>query len=83
MWYALAEFVDNSTQAFENNKTILLAEYSKTGRQLEVSINYFKGNSLQDDYIEIIDNSIGMSKTELIERGLRYFVRTYLKEKKA
>jgi len=67
VWYALAEFVDNSTQAFENNKTILLDEYSKKGTQLVVSINYFKGDSLQDDYFEIIDNSIGMSKAELIK----------------
>lgn len=65
VWYALAEFVDNSTQAFYDNEDDLLTIFDKEKTQLEVYIKYHKGESLEDDYFEIIDNSIGMSKDDI------------------
>ena len=38
-WYALAEFVDNSTQAYFNNKTVLDSVYAKEGEILTVEIS--------------------------------------------
>ncbi len=69
VWYALAEFVDNSTQAFYDNRDDLLGAFTKEKSQLEVHINYHKGveKSLKEDYFEIIDNSIGMSSGKLKE----------------
>ena len=65
VWYALAELVDNPTQAYFNNKTILDEQYKKEKSKLEVRINYFKGNKIKEDYIQIEDNSIGMSVEDL------------------
>lgn len=62
-WYALAEFVDNSTQAYFNNKAELDIEYAKTGTKLTVEITV--GKDQDGDYIRIKDNSIGMSEAEL------------------
>lgn len=53
-WYALAEFVDNSTQSFYDNEEKLSAHAIN---KLKVSINYdFENNTLT-----IIDNAYGMS----------------------
>lgn len=60
-WYALAEFVDNSTQAYFNNKEVLDKHFKKKGERLIVDINYDRGQNR----ITIKDNSIGMSKTDL------------------
>lgn len=65
VWYALAEFVDNSTQAYYNNESQLKQAFNSEGKQLEVHIQYYKGQSFEDDYFEITDNSIGMSIDEL------------------
>src|SRR5262249_1483151 len=64
-WHALAEFVDNSTQAYFDNRTALDAVFSKSGEILEVRIVYDK----EAGFIRISDNSIGMSLSEL-ERAL-------------
>ena len=58
-WYALAEFVDNSTQAYFNNRKDLDRVYKQTGGVLTVEITCAK------DFIRISDNSMGMSKSEL------------------
>jgi len=58
-WYALAEFVDNSTQAYFDSKE-LNALFDKTGEKLKVSIEV--GTDREGEYIRIHDNSIGMSK---------------------
>jgi hypothetical protein len=58
-WYALAEFVDNSTDAYLNNK-VLLDSILKDDN-LTVKISY----SSDQDEICIEDNSIGMNKDEL------------------
>lgn len=60
-WFALAEFIDNSTQSYFNNERILKEEFKKTGESLTVSINYSK----KDNTLTIKDNSIGMSVDEL------------------
>jgi hypothetical protein len=62
-WYALAEFVDNSTQAYFNNKTILDATYAKEKDRLTVKIS--TSGRDEDCLIRIWDNSIGMSEEEL------------------
>jgi hypothetical protein len=64
-WYALAEFIDNSTQAYFDNQTALDAEFAKSGEILEVSIVYDKDQG----YLRISDNSIGMDLEDL-ERAL-------------
>lgn len=61
-WYAFAEFVDNSTQAYFDNLEILDEIYATEGRGLCVEIEYSAG----DDLITIKDNSIGMNEADLI-----------------
>ncbi|MCO5099196.1 MAG: ATP-binding protein [Rhodocyclaceae bacterium] len=64
-WHALAEFVDNSTQSYFDNKEALDAAFAKDGEILEVSIAYEKDVG----ELRISDNSIGMSLADL-EHGL-------------
>jgi hypothetical protein len=63
VWYALAEFVDNSTQAYFNNRNLLDPVYAKEGKKLSVEIT--AGSDSHGDFIRITDNSIGMSEREL------------------
>jgi hypothetical protein len=62
-WYAMAEFVDNSTDAYfrGNNKAILDEIFSKHDEKLTVEITYDKA----DGILRIADNSMGMSAAEL------------------
>ena len=60
-WYAFAEFVDNSTQAYFNNQIILDSHFNQNGERLTVEIDY----DPKSDLIKISDNSIGMSHAEL------------------
>jgi hypothetical protein len=64
-WHALAEFVDNSTQAYFDNRLAVDAALAKSGEVLEVRIVYDK----DADFLRISDNSIGMSLKDL-ERAL-------------
>lgn len=64
-WYALAEFVDNSTEAYLRNEPVMKEQLLKEGQNLRVAIDYDETNSV----ITIFDNSIGMSKDE-IEKAL-------------
>lgn len=59
-WYAIAEFVDNSTQSFFNNQSTL-ESISKDARPLQVIIDY----NVNDKVLSIKDNAMGMSYTEL------------------
>lgn len=61
-WYALAEFVDNSTQAFFDSEE-LKNLFAQSGEKLKVNISV--GTDAQGEYIKIYDNSIGMSKSTL------------------
>ncbi|AQG79932.1 ATP-binding protein [Spirosoma montaniterrae] len=63
LWYALAEFVDNSTQAYYNNRELLDAIFEKNGQELIVKINY--DSTYPDGLITVSDNSIGMTYEEL------------------
>jgi hypothetical protein len=64
-WHALAEFVDNSTQSYFDNKAKLDEKYAKNvdGEKLTVSIAYDKDQS--DGFLRISDNAMGMSESEL------------------
>jgi hypothetical protein len=62
MWYALAEFVDNSTQSRENHGNIIDEVLAADGKTLKVEINYDRENKV----ITIEDNSIGMTRECLI-----------------
>lgn len=61
-WHAIAEFVDNSTQAYFDNKILLNEALTSEGDSLFVNISYTReGTGL----LRIEDNSIGMSYDEL------------------
>jgi hypothetical protein len=66
-WHAIAEFVDNSTQSYLDNKAVLDEQVKKEGRVFEVSIAYEPndGNGL----LRVSDNAMGMSYADL-ERAL-------------
>src|SRR5438874_1235595 len=60
-WHALAEFIDNSTQAYFDNKEVLDKAFAEEVDILEVSIAYDKDSG----ELRISDNSIGLSLTDL------------------
>lgn len=62
MWFALAEFVDNSTQSRVNYGTLVDDLLRSEGQPLVVSIVHNR----QTKEITIADNSIGMTKDDLI-----------------
>lgn len=62
-WFAVGEFVDNSTQSFLNNRKALEKKYSSRNETLEVSINYDRTKGV----ILIADNAMGMDDKELDE----------------
>jgi len=64
-WYAIAEFVDNSTQSFFNNLATLekANEKSKLPRPLKVTIDY----NPSEDVFKVEDNAMGMSFAELTD----------------
>ncbi len=53
-WYAVAEFVDNSTQSYYDHKEELQSQ--EGFKKLYININY----SLDNDYLEITDTAFGM-----------------------
>jgi Histidine kinase-, DNA gyrase B-, and HSP90-like ATPase len=63
IWYALAEFVDNSTQSYINNKQMLDEAFAKDGEELEVRITYERQGD--DPVLRIVDNALGMNYAEL------------------
>ena len=60
-WYALAEFVDNSTQSYFNNQDILDEIFDKEKELLSVAIVYEQDQGL----LRISDNAMGMSYDDL------------------
>jgi hypothetical protein len=58
VWYALAEFVDNSIQSCRNHPDIA-AIYKEDGETLTVSIDY--DSSKANGFIRIEDNAFGMN----------------------
>ncbi len=61
-WHALAEFVDNSTQSYFDNRELLDRQLKDEGKQLEVSIVL---DATGEGSLRIVDNAMGMSLTEL------------------
>jgi len=61
-WYALAEFVDNSTQSYADHKDELAAAYADEGEMLEVSIVYSRNDP---GLLRIADTAMGMSLEDL------------------
>jgi hypothetical protein len=58
-WYALAEFVDNSTQSYFDNRDLLDEQLEKTGETFKVEI-------VRDtDLVRISDNAFGMDMNTL------------------
>lgn len=57
-WYAIAEFVDNSSQSFFSNK-----EKMEDIEQVTIDVCYEKNN----DILTVTDNAYGMSIEELVE----------------
>lgn len=60
-WHALAEFVDNSTQAFFNDRAALEELYDRTGDMLYVAISYDRDAGK----IRVADNASGMTEAVL------------------
>src|ERR1041384_8133280 len=71
MWYALAEFIDNSTQSRLNYGAIIDDVLANESQPLVVEIEHAR---LKRE-LTIKDNSIGMTKADLIE-ALRIAVPT-------
>jgi hypothetical protein len=63
MWHALAEFIDNSTQSRLNYDKIIDDVLREEGSPLVVDIVYNRLKRL----IKIADNSIGMTRDDLVE----------------
>ena len=62
-WFALAEFVDNSTQSHSDNKAVLAKAYKRERERFSVVI------STDRDFIRIRDNAMGMDLQDL-ERAM-------------
>jgi hypothetical protein len=62
MWFALAEFVDNSTQSRLNYGNLIDDVLREEGQPLTVSIVHDRPNKT----LTITDNSIGMSRDDLV-----------------
>jgi hypothetical protein len=60
-WHAIAEFVDNSTQSYLDNKAELDADYRRTESTLAVAINY----DGQAKTLSVSDNAMGMTLEQL------------------
>src|SRR5450759_915003 len=60
-WYALAEFVDNSTQSYFNDKEALDPAFALEGAGLEVRVVY----DAAEGVLRITDNAMGMSEAEM------------------
>lgn len=62
-WFALAEFVDNSTQSYSENVDELDSAYQAERERFSVSI------STGRDFVRVVDNAMGMSLEDL-ERAM-------------
>lgn len=63
-WHAIAEFVDNSTQAYFDNREILNESYDDKDKELEVRIVYERDHD-SGGLLRVVDNSIGMNHADL------------------
>lgn len=65
VWFAFAEFIDNSTQSYRNNKKKLDAWYESEDDVLTVTISYKNETKKQRGFVEIVDNAFGMNEEDL------------------
>lgn len=65
-WHAIAEFVDNSTQSYINNRDALDVAFAETSDHLDVGIVYDRTKNT----LSVADNAMGMDEADL-ERSLR------------
>ncbi len=65
VWYAFAEFIDNSTQSYRNHRPELNKWYEQEESMLTVQIAYTNSNKNHGGQIEIVDNAFGMDKEDL------------------
>jgi len=65
-WHAIAEFIDNSTQSFLNNRAALEMQFQEEGATLDIGIIYDREGSK----FSIADNAMGMDLADL-QRALR------------
>ena len=65
-WHAIAEFIDNSTQSYINNKVALNKQLMIEGTTLDIGIVYDR----ESDKFSIADNAMGMNLNEL-QQALR------------
>jgi len=63
-WHAIAEFVDNATQSYLDNKAVLDEQLAKEARSLEVSVVYDPNDA--NGKLRISDNALGMSYSDLV-----------------
>ena len=66
-WHAIAEFVDNSTQSYLDNRAVLDEQLTKEGNPFEVSVVYEANQA--NGMLRVSDNAMGMSYVDL-ERAL-------------
>lgn len=62
-WFALAEFVDNSTQSYADHSEELAPVYKTEGERFSVSI------ATDTDFVRVSDNAMGMNLSDL-ERAM-------------
>jgi len=61
-WHAIAEFVDNSTQSYFDNRDVLDRHMKdEDDKILTVSVVYDRA----DDLLRVVDNAMGMSRSDL------------------
>src|ERR1051325_6637884 len=60
-WHALAEFVDNSTQSFFNNRRAVADALAQAGDDFRIDVVYDRENLS----IRVSDNAMGMNREEL------------------
>ena len=65
-WHAIAEFVDNSTQSYINNRPVLDAAFVGSQDHLDIGIVYDRVKGA----LSVADNAMGMDEADL-ERALR------------
>jgi len=61
-WWAIAEFVDNSSQSYLSNRARLEEQFDKDGDRFEVNIAYDRDAGV----LRISDNAMGMSLEEIV-----------------
>jgi hypothetical protein len=62
-WYALAEFIDNSTQSYRNHEDEMKHQFDEEDDMLRISVEFKNGKT--EGYLIIKDNAYGMNEDVL------------------